>query len=184
MRFHQAKPPHVSLAHLLKDNKKEFETQFQNPTKDSEINILAYCLMPTHFHFAIEAVSMKALSKFSNYVLSGYSHYFNILHNRKGPLWQGRSKKVMVETDEQLLHLTRYIHLNPVTAYLVNKPEDWKWSSYHEYIHAKVSLPFCSFKERIQTNPENYAYFVHSHIEHQRKYAQAQKTTPDASSDH
>ena len=130
LKFYQSKPPFISFSRFLESQAKNspIATLSNLPLvqKKMEIRVLAYCLMPTHFHIAVEAGTEKALSKFSNYVLSGYSHYFNFLHNRKGPLWQGRSKKILCESDEQLLHLTRYIHLNPVTAYLVNKPAEWK----------------------------------------------------------
>ena len=67
-------------------------------------------------------------------LLNSYTRYFNEKIKRKGPLWEGRFKKVLVNSDEQLLHLTRYVHLNPVSAGIVEKPEDWPCSSYREYI--------------------------------------------------
>ena len=67
-------------------------------------------------------------------ILNSYSRYFNTKQKRKGPLWEGRFENVLIKTDEQLLHLTRYIHLNPVTAYLVDQAKDWQASSYNEYL--------------------------------------------------
>ncbi len=173
LKFYQSKPAFVSFSRFLElHTKNSLSALLAFPiNKNRTITILAYCLMPTHFHIAVEADSEEFVSKFSNDVLNSYTHYFNFLHNRKGPLWQGRSKKVLCESDEQVLHLTRYIHLNPVTAYLVDKPEEWKWSSYHEYIESNVELPICSFQNRISVEPKNYAYFVNSNIEYQRQLA-------------
>ncbi|MCM8826817.1 MAG: hypothetical protein NC904_04785 [Candidatus Omnitrophica bacterium] len=67
-------------------------------------------------------------------VSNSYARYFNIKYGRRGPLWEGTFKNVLVNNDEQLLHLTRYIHLNPTTAFLVERPEDWSFSSYREYL--------------------------------------------------
>jgi putative transposase len=105
-----------------------------------------------------------------NSVLKGYSRYFNIKYNRKGPLWEGRFHNVVVQTDEQLLHLTRYIHLNPVTSYLIEKPENWKFSSYHEYINPESRL-ICNYKDYLCINNEEYKEFVESYIHDQRDSA-------------
>ncbi|MBN1870037.1 MAG: transposase [Candidatus Omnitrophica bacterium] len=97
------------------------------------VNLIAYCLMPTHFHLIVKQAADNGITRFMANVQNSYARYFNIKHTRKGPLWEGRFKNVLVKTDEQLLHLTRYIHLNPVTANLVSSPEDWVFSSYAEY---------------------------------------------------
>jgi len=76
----------------------------------------------------------------------------------------------LVETDEQLLHLTRYIHLNPVTAYLVNNPIDWKWSSYGEYISDDKN-GICKFDDILDMKPDSYKKFVEDRILYQRELA-------------
>jgi len=102
--------------------------------REKFVDIIAYCLMPTHFHLILKQSRDSGISLFLNNTLNSYTRFFNSKHNRKGPLWEGRTKKILLETDEQLMHLTRYIHLNPVTSYLVDNPEDWQFSSYKEYI--------------------------------------------------
>lgn len=105
-------------------------------------------------------------------VLNSYSKYFNIKHNRKGPLWEGRFKSVLIETDEQLLHLTRYIHLNPVTAFLVEKPDAWKSSSYGEYVASMNSdASICNYDAVLKIEPKEYKDFVDEQIPHQRDLA-------------
>jgi len=134
------------------------------------VEIICYCFMPTHIHLVLKQLMENGISNFMRYILNSYSHYFNIKHNRKGPLWEGNFKKVLVENDEQLLHLTRYIHLNPATAYLVNDPIDWRWSSYEEYISDKKDR-ICKFDDILDIKPDEYKKFVEDRIFYQRELA-------------
>lgn len=79
----------------------------------NRIELLAYCLMPNHFHFLIHQKEEKDLESFMRSLMTKYTKYFNHQYSRLGPLFQGNYKAVLVATDPQLLHLTRYIHLNP-----------------------------------------------------------------------
>ena len=134
------------------------------------IQIICYCIMPTHIHLVLKQLKDKGISVFMSNALNSYSRYFNIKHNRKGPLWETSFKKVLVESDAQLLHLTRYIHLNPVTAYIVDKPEDWKWSSYAEYISGNKE-GICKYEAVLDMKPEIYKKFVEDRISYQRELA-------------
>lgn len=113
--------------YLLPKNEKELREKLSDPNtsykgKDKiikllrlnnfadEINFLAYCLMPNHFHFLINQNSEFSIDKFMNSLATRYSMYFNRKYKRVGPLYQDVYKAVLVTTDEQLLHLTRYIH--------------------------------------------------------------------------
>ncbi len=98
------------------------------------VKTISYCVMPTHYHLLLEQVKDNGIEKFISKMLNSYAKYFNLRHKRSGPLWSSRFKSVEVVDDEQLLHLTRYIHLNPTSAGYVNMPEDWQYSSYMEYI--------------------------------------------------
>ena len=121
IQYYQVEQP-VGFSKFKERNKGDLIKK--TPNKRQLVEVVCYSPMPTHIHLTLKQLIDKGISKFMNNILSSYSHYFNIKHNRKGPLWEGRFKKVLVETDEQLLHLTRYIHLNPVTDYLINKPEN------------------------------------------------------------
>lgn len=83
------------------------------------IDILAYCLMPNHFHLLAEQNSNHGILKKLSNIANGYAKYFNTKYHRVGSLFQGPFKAVLVETDEQLLHLSRYIHINPVVSGVV-----------------------------------------------------------------
>lgn len=104
--------------------------------KDKAVEIIAFCLMGNHFHFLIRQVKEGGSSKFMANFMNSYTKYFNTKYQRVGHLFQGAFKAVHVETDEQLLHLSRYIHLNPITSFKVKPQElkDYQWSSYPSYI--------------------------------------------------
>lgn len=79
-----------------------------------EIILIAYCLMPNHFHLLVKQNNANSIDKFINSLGVRYSMYFNRKYKRVGKLFQDVYKAVMVESDEQLLHLTAYIHRNPL----------------------------------------------------------------------
>lgn len=106
-----------------------------------EITLICYCLMPNHFHLLIKQNSANSIDRFMNSLCTRYTMYFNRKYKRIGPLCQDVYKAVMVESDEQLLHLTRYIHRNPISsatkgdalrAEITKQP-----SSYPEYLEQR-----------------------------------------------
>ncbi|NLH38957.1 MAG: hypothetical protein GX445_02715 [Elusimicrobia bacterium] len=151
---------------------KHGEVFVPNSGDDKLINIICYTIMPTHFHLIVDDFDDDYVSKYMNNIQNSYTRYFNLKHKRKGPLWQSRFHRIAVQKDEYLIHLTRYIHLNPVTAFLVSKPEDWKYSSYQEYIAGEEIN--CVYKKYF---PENYNFnkfykeFVDDRIDYQRQLA-------------
>ena len=138
--------------------------------KDQMVEIIGYCLMPTHVHFILSQKIDKGISLFMNKILNSYSKYFNNKIKRRGPLWESRFKKVLVESDEQLLHLTRYVHLNPATAGLVKTPEVWKYSSYNEYLD-RTKEKICNYSELLDIKANEYKEFVEAQIDHQKELA-------------
>lgn len=104
-----------------------------------DISLVAYCLMPNHFHFLLQQRTSSAVTKFMQRVLTAYSMYFNKHYDRVGSLFQGRFQAKEISKDEYLLHLTRYIHRNPVEAKMakIQNLEKYKWSSYQNYLGLK-----------------------------------------------
>jgi REP element-mobilizing transposase RayT len=92
-----------------------------------------FCLMNNHYHFLLETPKGN-LSQIMHHINGAYTNYFNIKHRRRGHLFQGRYKAIIVDTDSYAGELSRYIHLNPVRAGLIDVPEKYKWSSYCFYI--------------------------------------------------
>ena len=101
-------------------------------------NFLIHCfvLMDNHYHLVIETLRPN-LIKIMHGLNSGYTGYFNKKYKRSGHLFQGRYKAIIVDKENYLLELSRYVHLNPLRAKIINKPQDYKWSSYGGYIRKK-----------------------------------------------
>jgi len=103
-----------------------------------DIKVHAYCLMDNHYHLILQT-NQPNLSKMMHYLNTSYSVYFNTKRKRSGHLFQGRYKAILVQADEYLHHLSRYIHLNPVRTKLVESPQDYSYSSYDYFISSKSS---------------------------------------------
>ncbi|MEA1964608.1 MAG: transposase [Candidatus Aerophobetes bacterium] len=100
----------------------------------------SYCLMNNHYHLLIETPEGN-LSKGMRQLNGVYTQLFNRKHHRVGHLFQGRYKAPLVDKDDYLVSLSRYIVLNPVRAGLVENPEDWRWSSYRAMIEKDKKIP-------------------------------------------
>jgi putative transposase len=105
--------------------------------KKEKADLVAYCLMPNHFHLLLrvndDLFVKTALSPF----LISYSKAINLANNRVGPLFQGRFQAKEIDGEGNLMECIRYIHLNPVNANLVSSPDQWKYSSYSDYINQR-----------------------------------------------
>lgn len=102
--------------------------------------IYAYVLMDNHYHLLLETLKAN-LSKIMHYIDVSYAVYFNKKYQRTGHLFQGRYKALVVEKENYLLELSRYIHLNPVRAGIVKRPGEYKWSSYCHYVKTHDKMP-------------------------------------------
>jgi putative transposase len=144
--------------YLLPKNEKELQSILTSPITTSKekteaikllrlnnfynsIQLCSYCLMPNHFHFLIKQTDATAIDKFMNSLWTRYTMYFNKTYKRIGPLFQSLYKAVPIQTNDQLLYITRYIHRNPISILRYKKLaskgsalRSWIWSSYPEYI--------------------------------------------------
>lgn len=94
--------------------KEKAEAKLHLNNFNSRIELIAYCLMPNHFHFLLKQVGEKDMEIFMRSVGTKYTMYFNRKYKRVGPLFQDTYKAVLMKTDAQILYLTRYIHRNPI----------------------------------------------------------------------
>lgn len=139
---------------------------------------LAFCIMPNHFHFLLKQNIDKGIQTFIKKISNSYAHYYGLKHSMKGHVFEGNFCAIHIEDEEQLLHVSRYIHLNPVTAYLVETPEAYAFSSYRDYItstHSSFidpSLILSSFRSRLA-----YKRFVDDQKDYQRTLARAKYLT-------
>lgn len=174
---------YITFLHLLKhyldpDEITDSETGLPNRMNLSkEITLLAYCLMPNHFHLLIKQITKDGMTKLMKRLTANYSMHFNWRYNRVGPLFQGIYKAVNVDTDGQLLHLSRYIHRNPVDLKFhrtnpsreISPLASYPYSSYRDYmrrqgtkwISTEVILNYFGTSSLIKNIPtRSYAEFV------------------------
>ncbi|TSC94159.1 MAG: putative transposase [Parcubacteria group bacterium Licking1014_1] len=118
--------------------------------RDRMVDIIAFCFMPNHIHLLLKQLKDNGITKFMSKVGTGYAGYFNRKYKRKGYVFQNRFKDVHIEDDSQLLAVFNYIHANPIsliepnfkeqgiknysTEEIVKFLENYKWSSYKDYI--------------------------------------------------
>ena len=119
-----------------KSDYSKFKFYLEEGIKKFEYRIHSYVLMTNHYHLLIETPNAN-LSKLMHYINGSYTTYLNIKRGRSGHLFQGRFKSILVDKDSYLLELSRYIHLNPVVAGIVEKPHDYFHSSYNSFINKK-----------------------------------------------
>jgi REP element-mobilizing transposase RayT len=127
-----------------------------------EIKIHTYCLMTNHYHFLIETPHPN-LSQAIKWVNVSYATYFNRKRDRAGHLFQGRFKAILVDADEYLKQLSRYIHLNPIRAKIVGHLKDYQWSSYPAfagYVKAPQWLETKWLLSLFGKNKKRYRNFV------------------------
>ncbi len=114
-------------------DREQFLSYLESSVTRYGAKIHAYCLMTNHYHLLLETPEGN-LSEILRHINGAYTNYFNTKRKRSGHLFQGRYKAILIEADEYLMELTRYIHLNPVRCGMATKAEDHAWSSYNDYI--------------------------------------------------
>ena len=95
------------------------------------LRILAYCLMPNHFHLALQPREPGDLSRWMQWLMTSHVRRYHRHHRTCGHVWQGRFKSFPIQADDHLYSVLRYIERNPVRAGLVRNAQDWAWSSLH-----------------------------------------------------
>ena len=126
-----------------------------------DVSVIAYCLMPNHYHFLLRQDGSHTISAWVQAVFNSYTKAFNKMFDRGGTLFEGPFRAVTVDRDEYLVHLCRYIHLNPVRAKLVQFPEEWPYSNYREWIGQRAgALQDEAFIREWFPSPQEYRQFV------------------------
>ena len=124
--------------------------------------LLAYVLMSNHYHLLIKTTRPN-LSKIMHYINGSYTTYFNVKRGKSGHLFQGRYKSLVIDADSYFQELTRYIHLNPIRAKMVENPWDYKWSSCKAYIGRKREdkhIDKQEIRRYLDMTGESYRLFV------------------------
>jgi len=177
MKFYKQRPKEFRFCDFLRIKQLE---SYQKPSKisaqigpqENAVEIIAYCLMSNHVHFVLKQLEDGGISRFMGNVQNSYARYFNTKYERRGHLWQSTFKNTLVESDEQLLQLTKYVHLNPVKAKMTSDPSDWTFSSYNEFVgKLEASKKMTSFENYIDCSANEYARFVCEETPSQRELA-------------
>lgn len=136
------------------------------------VDILALSLMPNHFHLLIRQLKKNGVQDFMRNLQNSYAKYYNIKSKRVGPLFQSAFKAVDIRTDEQFIHVSRYIHLNPVSSKLieVKELENYPWTSFQYYMDSDNDelIDTRTILNIFKTN-EEYKRFVLDHAGYQKK---------------
>ena len=135
--------------------------------------ILSFTLMPNHFHFTLKQMINNGISKFVADFSNSYTRFINVKNDRVGPLFQGKFKSILIKTDEQLIHLSRYHHLNVYTDGLVYDIDgiiNYPYSSIQNYLGNKI-YDFVDTHDILSLfkNHQSYKKFVLSNRHHQRE---------------
>lgn len=168
------------LAELKKEQKKGFrKDKLIKQNLSNEINLLAFALMPNHFHLIIQQLTLDGIIKFMRRLSTAYVMYFNQRNKRVGALFQSAYKAVSIEKDEYLLHLSRYIHLNPEKNNSLKNYIDF--TSYPYYLGNKnaswikpafITNYFKSNRIQNNSNLNSYKNFVEDYKFNSEEYLQ------------
>ena len=104
--------------------------------KDRMVELVLFCFVPNHYHIVVRELIDNGISKYMQRVLTAYTKYFNIRHEKTGHLFQGPYKSVHIEDDRQLMHTSAYIHKHPceINGWL-GREDKYPWSSYQDCIN-------------------------------------------------
>ena len=117
-----------------------FVALLRESTERVKVRVLAYCLMPNHFHVAVWPRADGDLSRWMQWLLTAHVRRHHRHYGSSGYVWQGRFKAFPIEQDAHLLTVLRYMERNPLRAGLVARAEDWLWSSLREWGRAGTFL--------------------------------------------
>ena len=155
---------------LSQRDREKFLSYLESATERYGAIVHVYCLMDNHYHLLLET-PFGNLSQIMHHINGAYTTYFNTKRSRSGHLFQGRYKAILLDADEYAKELSRYIHLNPVRAGIVETPDNFEWSSFRYYtIGKEVPEWLCRkfilgyFEKRIDRAMKRYRDFVYKMI--------------------
>lgn len=114
----------------------QFEEVLTDAKERTDMGVLAYCIMPNHFHFALQPKQDGDVQEFMGWLTKTQTQRWHVAHDTvgHGHLYQGRYKAFIVNTDEYFMTLMRYIEQNPLRAGLVQRAEEWQWGSLYRRV--------------------------------------------------
>lgn len=113
------------------DDFREFLTLSRRAAIDAEVDILAYCLMPNHYHFVMRPARSDGIAKWAHWLGTTFASRYHRRRGSSGRIWQGRFKVFPIQEDRHLLSVMRYVERNALQARLAPSAEAWPWGSLH-----------------------------------------------------
>lgn len=144
----------------------------RRPDHRKNVTLLAYCLMPNHFHLLVINESERGIESFMRSLATSYSRYFNEKYGRVGPLFQDVYRAASVPNEGVLIHLARYIHRNPIESGLCSRLEEYPYSNYRSYLYGKGEDWF-DIKTILELFPKGgleYRIFVEESEKYENEY--------------
>ena len=155
-------------------------SQMKKYSKVNKTSVIAYCLMPNHYHFLLRQDGEKPAGGLAQSVFNSYSKAYNKKYSHSGTLFEGRFLAQVIQKNSHLINLCIYIHVNPVKDGLVASPEDWPYSNYLEWIGERDGTLFdLEFVRENFGSPADYKALVMDYLktryipEDVRKYLQS-----------
>ena len=138
------------------------------------VSLLAYCLMPNHYHLLMRQEQETSISKFLQATFIAYTQFVNTREGHNGTLFQGRAQSRRIDSDDYAISAARYIHLNPVLAHIVQQPEEWEYSDCKEWFASDSSTeqnPIqrkkFDFRQQYFSSGLEYQHFMAEHLDNQ-----------------
>ncbi len=156
---------------LIDDDYEIFLETLKETSKFFDLRIVSYCLMSNHYHLLFQTPKAN-LSRAMRHLNGVYTQRFNRYHKKDGSLFRGRYKAILVQEDEYLTHLIRYIHLNPIQANLTEDLSKYPWTSHRDYLkgrdqspwlHVRLGLAF--FSSKLKRALKSYREFMKSGVD-------------------
>lgn len=176
--FYRFQNPHLRYSHYQRlpvEQKVRFLDNLYK-TGDRIVDIYAFSLMPNHFHILAKQIADEGIKLFVSRLQNSYAKYYNTKYERSGSLFQEMFKAVRIETDEQFIHVARYIHINPLTSYVVKNLKElelYAWTSFVDYV-GKRELSLLD-KDMLMShfpNKHKLKQFTFDQVDYQRKLQQ------------
>jgi len=153
---------------------KDAQKNYLSKTKDRIVTIIAYCLMPNHFHLLLKQNITDGIRSAVSNIQLGYAKYLNKKYSKKGPVFMTRYQAVLITSEEQLIHTSRYIHLNPVSSGII-KIEDlvgYPYTSLPYFLSRTTQDDNVISKREILAyfkSPDAYHKFIYDQADYQKK---------------
>lgn len=157
---------------LPKEVKQAYLESFKNSLP--LVEIYTYCFMPNHYHFLLKQIQENGIGRSLSNFQNSFAKVFNLKQNRTGGLFQNQFKAKRVETEEELIHISRYIHLNPVTSYLIESKDlaVYPWTSFPLYMqNGQDSLVNTSLLLGMVGSSHAYSRFIEDQVDYQKTLA-------------